>query len=82
MKNDVKMEALGGYLSCPGRLLDPQVTAEHPKVTSKGQVRGVRTVKFGRSVRSCCRSYGNCRAAAQTQVKPEVKVYLSDKSYD
>ena len=32
--------------------------------------------------RMLCRSYGNCRAAAQTQVSSNVKVCLSGKSYD
>ena len=48
----------------------------------EGQVRA----KFGRSVRGPLSELwklpANRRTAAQTQVKSEVKVYLSDKSYD
>ena len=40
--------------SCSGTKVAP----ERPKVASDGQVRGVRTVKSDRSVRSGCRSYG------------------------
>jgi len=43
---------------------------------------GKKAVKFGRSGRSCCRSYGNHRKPGGNQVKAEVKVYLTDKSYD
>ena len=39
--------------------LGRKVTPERPKVASKGQVRVAGTVKLGRSVRSCCKRYGN-----------------------
>jgi len=41
----------------------------------------VRTKKIGQG-KLVCQSYGNGRAGSQNQVKPEVKVYRSDKSYD
>ena len=56
--------------------------SERPIIASEGQVRGVRTVKFGRSVQSVCRSYGNHARIIGTQTKTEVKVYLYDQSYD
>ena len=37
---------------------------------------------FRRWVRSRCRGYGTRRKSAENQVTSEVKVYLSDKSYD
>ena len=43
---------------------------------------GKKAVKFGRTGRSCCRSYGNQWKSSENQVKWEVKVYLTDKSYD
>ena len=52
------------------------------KVTAKGQVRVARAIKCGRSSRSCCKLYGNCRKSHQNQVKSGCKVYLSDKTYD
>ena len=33
-------------------------------------------------VRCRCRSYGSSRESRQTQIKPEIKVYLTDKTYD
>ena len=36
----------------------------------------------GQSGRPVCQSYGNRRSAAASQVRSEVRVYLSDKSYD
>ena len=61
-----------------GRKVEP----DRSKIASAWQVRGVRTIKFGRSVRSCCKGYGNDRKSAQPQVKSKAKVYLSDKTYD
>ena len=37
---------------------------------------------FRRWVRSRCRGYGTRRTSAENQIGAEVKVYLSDKSYD
>ncbi len=56
--------------------------SELQKVALKGRV----GVMFGRSVRGALselwKLLGNRRASAQNQVKSEVKVYLSDKTYD
>ena len=38
--------------------------------------------RSGQSGRPVCQSYANLRASAANQVKAEVKVYLTDKSYD
>ena len=45
----------------------------------QGSQKGARSGQSGRPV---CQSYGTRRKAGQNQVKSEVKVYLSDKSYD
>ena len=47
-----------------------------------GRLLAKKAVKFGRSGRSSCRSYANHRASGESQVKSEVKVYLTDHSYD
>ena len=47
--------------------------SERPNIASEGQVRGVRTVKFGRSVQSVCRSYGNHARIIGTQKKQRSK---------
>ena len=62
--------------------LVPKVRPEGSKMASKCQVSVARTVRFGRPVRSCCRSYGKLRAAPQTPLKSEVAGYLSDKTHD
>jgi len=47
--------------------------SERPNIAPEGQVRGVRTVKFGRSVQSVCRSYGNHARIIGTQKKQRSK---------
>ena len=51
-------------------------------IEPRGRRFAQRAAKFGRSRRSCCRSYGNRRNSARTHITSEGKVYLSDKSYD
>ena len=40
-----------------GRKVEP----DRSRMAPKWQIRGIGTVKFGRSARSCCKGYGNCR---------------------
>ena len=53
-----------------------------PKMSREGTNLKVKIEKVCWSSRSCCQSYGNCRGGSETQVRAEVKAYLSDKSYD
>ena len=62
--------------------LVPKASPERPKVASKRQGREVRAVEFGRSVRFCCRSYGNGRNPAGKRIRAEAKVSVTDKTYD
>ena len=69
--------------------LGDQVGATWPQSSRRSGPKSPRTGKregpgqsSQKSVRSCCRSYGNCRKSAENQVRSEVKVYLTDKSYD
>ena len=68
-----------GSLECPW---NPKVELRWSKVASKAQL----GEKFRRSARGArselWKLSGNRRASAQTQVRSEVKVYLSDKAYD
>ncbi len=54
--------------------------SERPNIAPEGQVRGVRTVKFGRSIQSVCRSYGNHAQIIGTQKKQRSKpIYANSR---
>ncbi len=57
--------------------------SERPNIAPEGQVRGVRTVKFGRSVQSVCRSYGNQveTSGNQAEISTNRKVQRSKSIY-
>ena len=66
------------YLQVPASKLEPLGLKSRIVELLWRLLGALATVEF----EALCRSYGTNRKSGQTQIKAEVKVYLSDNSYD